>query len=159
MNSLQNSSFFLFGSYIGTAVHVSHLKISLGANVGETALLETQTPTALIIHKPLQTSVPFDLTWKLIVLERQVFFMGAAGEYYSTSAAASSGFRANNGWGYNAHLSYAYRGFTQIELIATYQTRFLMVSNGRQQDNQIGFNLRLSFPGRKGLTPPIDERE
>ncbi len=136
------SSYSSFGHY---HVGLDLLQRPLGMAV------DAQT---LLLKKVMALSVPLEYATKLIVLEKQLMRAGAYGAlslpWFENSV---SGYRAG------AFAEIERRGVIRFTLRGYYEVRAMDLSSNHQDEVEMGFQLKIGFPGRKGLTPPPDERE
>ncbi len=150
---IHNGHYFLGGGF-DYASFSSFGHYHLGLDLFQRPLgmpIDSQT---ILLKKVVALSIPLELATKLIVLEKQLMRAGAYGAFaLPWFENAVSGYRAG------AFVDIERRGVTRFTLRGYYEVKAMDQATVHQDEVEIGFQLKIGFPGRKGLTPPPDERE
>jgi hypothetical protein len=150
---VHNSHYFLGGGFDYSSFS-SWGHYHLGLDLFQRPLGMPVDSQTILLKKVIALSVPLEYSTKLIVLEKQLMRAGAYGAFaLPWFENAVSGYRAG------AFVEIERRGVTRFTLRGYYEVKAMDQATVHQDEVEIGFQLKVGFPGRKGLTPPPDERE
>ena len=150
---VHNSDYFWGGGFDYSS-YSSFGHYHLGVDLFQRPLGMPLDAQSILLKKVMVLSVPLEYATKLIVLEKQLMRAGAYGALsLPWFENAVSGYRAG------AFFEIERRGVTRFTLRGYYEIRAMELATSHQDEVEIGFQLKIGFPGRKGLTPPPDERE
>ena len=152
-NIVHNSHYFWGGGFDYSS-YTSFGHYHLGLDLFQRPLGTPVDAQTLLLKKVMALSVPLEYATKLIVLEKQLMRAGAYGALsLPWFENAVSSYRAG------AFAEIERRGVTRFTLRGYYEVRTMELATDQQDEVEIGFQLKIGFPGRKGLTPPPEERE
>lgn len=154
VGSIVHNSHYFWGGGLDYSAYNSLGHFHLGFDLFQRPLGTPLSAQSILLKKVVALSVPLEYATKLIVLEKQLMRAGAYGAmalpWFENSV---SGYRAG------AFVELERRGTTRVTLRGYYEVRAMEQSTSHQDEVEMGFQFKIGFPGRKGLTPPPDESE
>ncbi len=151
--TLSPGSFSLFGGDIQYQIPLRKFTLGVGLEGSQLALTDVSSGYTLIGKTSYYMGVPVEGTYKLLVLERQVIRVGIASLLaLPVSSDVSSGLRIT------PFLGYELRGMVRTRIQLFYDLSLMNTSTGTRNETSIGAQIRIGFPGRKGVGPSPDER-
>jgi hypothetical protein len=148
---IHNGHYFLGGGFdYSSDSSLGHYH--LGLDLFQRPLGMPMDSQTILLKKVLALSIPLELSTKLMVLEKQLMRAGAYGAFaLPWFENAVSGYRAG------AFVEMERRGETRFTLRGYYEVKAMDQAVVHQDEVEIGFQLKIGFPGGKGLTPLPDE--
>ncbi len=151
--TLSPNSFSLFGGDVQYQMPFRKFTLGLGLEGSQIALTDVSSGYTFIGKTSYYLGVPIEGTYKLLVLERQVIRLGLSSMLVlPVSSDVSTGFRVV------PYLGYELRGMIRTQVQFFYDLGILSTSTGTRAETSIGAQIRIGFPGRKGVGPSPDER-
>jgi hypothetical protein len=151
---LNTSAVNLFGGSLRYRIPFRKLHFQFGLEGVQHPVADATNSLDVVLTQAMTFSLPVDLSFKAVVLERQVLWIGAGARGILGSSSL-----IHSGYSYNAHLGYELRGETRLGFTAFYEQVPLTTAFGKQKEINLTLAFRISFPGLRGLTPPPDERD